>query len=207
MAQVTGVSPGSAAPAEPEASTTPVGATCANCQSPTAVGDHFCEVCGRDLLTGEAPDAPVPEPMPGGPDAPEGEVEPPARLRWLLAVDADRDHYERMRPAGIEFPVACPQRVFMLTKEVVLVGRHGDEHGGRPDVDLAGAPEDLAVSRRQALLERNPDGSFAVTDPGSTNGILLADGCELVPPGQRVNLKSGDRLYVGAWTRIEVRAV
>jgi len=180
-----------------------VGEACAQCGSATAAGDRFCEVCGYDLVSG---DVLTVQHRSEVPQVVSPAVESEARPGWRLVVDADRDHYERARPAGIGFPDACPQRVFDLTGDVVLVGR-GDGDRNRPEIDLRGEPEDRGVSRRQARLERNPDGSYAVVDLDSTNGILVNDDPRPIPSGHKVVLRDGDRLYIGAWTRIEVRRI
>jgi pSer/pThr/pTyr-binding forkhead associated (FHA) protein len=121
-----------------------------------------------------------------------------------LIVDADRAHFDRVRPHGISFPVAFAPRVFELCGDVVVVGR-GDGRGPGPDIDLGGEPEDVAVSRRHVLLERAPDGSYTLLDPGSTNGTLVNEADQPLPLGRRIALKDRDRLFIGAWTRIMVR--
>ena len=106
----------------------------------------------------------------------------------------------------MNFPDSRPQRVFDLTGDVMVVGR-GDEDHHRPEIDLSGEPEDRGVSRRQARLERNPDGSYTAVDLDSTNGTLVNDDPRPIPPGHKIVLRDGDRLYIGAWTRIEVHRI
>jgi len=173
--------------------------TCVHCGSPAASRDRFCEVCGYDFVSGEVPPAAEGEGAMPGP-APE----PASDAGWRLVVDADRDHYDRMCPDGVPFPVAFTQRVFEVCGDVVVVGR-GDGRGPGPDIDLAGEPEDVAVSRRHVLLERAPDGSYTLLDPGSTNGTLVNEADQPLPLGHRIVLKDNDRLFIGAWTRIVVR--
>jgi hypothetical protein len=179
------------------------GEACAHCGNPSAAGDRFCEVCGCDLVTG---DVNVAQHRAEAQPLAFATVEAEPRPGWRLFVDADRGHYQRVGPAGITFPNSWPQRVFDLTGDVIVIGR-GEEDHRRPEIDLGGEPEDRAVSRRQAQLERNPDGSYTAVDLGSTNGILVNDDPLPMPPRHKVVLKDGDRLYIGAWTRIEVRRV
>ena len=180
------------------------GKVCAQCDSPAASEDRFCEVCGYDFATGNALPVAATDPVADGAQVPPAGA-PPATRSWHLVVGADRGHYDRMRPDGISYPPAFGERVFELCGDVVVVGR-GDGRGPGPDVDLAGDPEDLAVSRRHVLLERTADGSYTLLDPGSTNGTLVNAADQPLPPGHRIVLKDYDRLFIGAWTRIEVRA-
>ena len=46
------------------------------------------------------------------------------------------------------------------------------------------------------MLTAEPDGTWAVLDPGSSNGTLV-NGGEVVP-GVRVPLRDGDRICAGA---------
>jgi hypothetical protein len=188
---------------EPAALPETAAKVCTNCDSPAARDDKFCEVCGYDFVTGNTVRAAASGSVPDDALAPTSDVGAPAR-GWRLIVGADRGHYDRMRPDGISFPAAFAQRVFELCGDVVVVGR-GDDRGPGPDIDLAGEPEDVAVSRRHLLLERAGDGSYTLLDPGSTNGTLVNEAEQPLPLGHRIVLKDRDRLFIGAWTRIEVR--
>jgi pSer/pThr/pTyr-binding forkhead associated (FHA) protein len=106
----------------------------------------------------------------------------------------------------VPFPAFYPRRVFALTGAELLVGRRSDSRGIHPEIDLSGAPEDPGISRAHAVFEQLPDGGYAVRDPGSTNGTRLNDEPEPIEQGQPIPLRDGDRVYVGAWTRITVRA-
>jgi pSer/pThr/pTyr-binding forkhead associated (FHA) protein len=75
-----------------------------------------------------------------------------------------------------------------------------------PEIDLSGAPEDPAISHLHALLLRQPDGSYAVVDPGSTNGTTVNDGKEAITVNDAVPLKDGDRIHLGAWTTLTVHS-
>jgi pSer/pThr/pTyr-binding forkhead associated (FHA) protein len=88
----------------------------------------------------------------------------------------------------------------------VLVGRRSTSSGVDPDVDLAGEPVDVAVSHRHALLVRGEDGTYGVVDLDSTNGTCLNGAETPIEPGVRHLLADGDRIHLGAWTTITLRA-
>jgi hypothetical protein len=69
-------------------------------------------------------------------------------------------------------------------------------------VDLSEPPADSGISRRHALLVRQPDGSWRLIDRDSTNGTYLNDGSEPIPGQQPVVVGDGDQIHVGAWTTI-----
>ena len=84
------------------------------------------------------------------------------------------------------------------------IGRRSASRGIDPEIDLTGQPTDPGVSHLHAVLQAEPDGSWAVLDPGSANGTMV-NGREIAA-GKRVPLRDGDRIYVGAWTVLTVRA-
>jgi pSer/pThr/pTyr-binding forkhead associated (FHA) protein len=61
--------------------------------------------------------------------------------------------------------------------------------GLEPEIDLPGPPLDPSVSHLHAVLTAEPDGTWAVLDPASSNGTIVNDG-EVVP-GVRVPLHDG----------------
>jgi pSer/pThr/pTyr-binding forkhead associated (FHA) protein len=125
---------------------------------------------------------------------------------WEAVVEAERDYYDSGDDHRVPFPTFYPRRVFALDSQRLLVGRRSESRGIHPEIDLSGAPEDPGISRAHAMFEQMPDGTYAVLDPGSTNGTRLNDEPEPIEPGQAVPLRDGDRVYLGAWTRITVRA-
>ena len=64
---------------------------------------------------------------------------------------------------------------------------------------------DPGVSHLHAVLLLQPDGNWAVVDPGSTNGTTLNDDPEPVKTDVPIPVRDGDRIHVGAWTTITVR--
>jgi len=125
-------------------------------------------------------------------------------------VASDRAYYETVIAAGgpdaasIQFPAYCPKRQFRLTGPEMRIGRHSASRGLGPEIDLTGPPTDPGVSRLHAVLIAQPDGSWAILDPGSENGTSI-NGSE-VATGVAVQLNDGDQIHVGAWTVITVHA-
>jgi hypothetical protein len=213
----------------------PAGATdkpCPNCSSMVPADDLFCEVCGYDFTTGALP-APVTHPggipvtggsgeqavvteAPGGGGAaggaspagayPSTGVQPQADpLVWVAEVWVDPDWFgtqESDEPCPSPgMPVVAP-----LWENSVLVGRRSVSRNIHPQIDCGA---DHGVSRRHAQL--TTDGQrWWVEDLQSSNGTFIGPAGAPLPtnpvtPGQRVEFAPGDRVYVGAWTRIVVR--
>jgi hypothetical protein len=156
---------------------------CPVCGAPRSGDDRYCEGCGHDFLA------------------------PPLSARgWEAVVNADRSQFERMQTEGITFPVDYRERRFALNAAAMRIGRRRGQSGEpTPEIDLTGVPQDPGISRLHAVLERRPDGGYAIRDLGSTNGTTLND--DPVPLGQEtaVQLADGDRIRLGAWTTITVR--
>jgi hypothetical protein len=215
------------APAAPDAGAEP----CPQCG--TARSGQFCEVCGYDFASGK-PAAPSPAEAAAAPaatgavdagTAPAGSTpavgtapgdggDPaaagsPAAV-WTAVVTADRAYYDRVIAEGgpdaatIEFPGYCPERRFRLSGQEMRIGRRSVSRGLEPEIDLTGPPTDPGVSHLHAVLMAEPDGGWAVLDPGSANGTFVNDG--EIAAGVRVPLHDGDRVCVGAWTVLTIRA-
>jgi len=159
-------------------------------------------VCGYDFVAGTLPAAPTPVASGAGTDP----AAAPAS-RWTALVTADRAFYDMVATRDVAFPDHCPPRTFALSGDEILIGRRSESRGIHPQIDLSGAPEDTGISRSQAILRHGADGTWSVVDPGSTNGVLLNDGRDPLAMNVPVTLSDGDRLYVGAWTRIELHQV
>ncbi|MEU6728219.1 FHA domain-containing protein [Nonomuraea wenchangensis] len=164
--------------------------SCPICQTPRA--GQFCEVCGHDYSGNGAA---VPLPVTGA--------------RWEAVTAADRAYYEKVIAEGgpdadrVAFPPYCPERSFGLHGEQVRIGRRSRARNVAPEIDLTGPPEDPGVSHLHAVLLAQPDGSWTVVDPGSSNGTQV-NGRPLtvnVP----VRIGPGDRIHLGAWTVITIR--
>jgi hypothetical protein len=131
---------------------------------------------------------------------------------WSAVAAADRAYFDQViteggpGAAGIPFPPYCPTRRFQLGQarpgEEKQIGRQSKSRGLNPDIDLTGPPTDPGISRLHAVLIGQPDGCWAVIDPGSANGILV-NGRD-IPAGAEVPLHDGDRINLGAWTVITI---
>jgi pSer/pThr/pTyr-binding forkhead associated (FHA) protein len=123
-------------------------------------------------------------------------------------VTADRAYYDRVLAAGgpdaatLDFPTYCPERRFQLTGTEMRIGRRSTSRGLEPEIDLSGPPADPGVSHLHAVLIAEPDGGWAVLDPGSANGTQVNGGD--IPGGIKVPLHSGDQVHVGAWTLLTI---
>jgi len=144
------------------------------------------------MFEGASPASPVPYPS----------------ATWTAVVTADRDYYDSVYAVNdtdsvaINFPGDIPERRIPLSGAEIRIGRHSVSKGIDPEIDLAVPPKDPGVSRLHAKLVSAPDGSWTVVDLGTENGITV-NGRD-VPSGDSVPLHPGDRIHLGAWTRITI---
>ena len=185
--------------------------SCPVCHTPRS--GRFCEVCRFDFVTGApttlAPGLEGPGRL-AGPASGDASADGPA---WSAVVTADRAYFDRVIATGgpgaadIPFPVYYSERRFALGRsragEEKRIGRHSASRGIEPEIDLAGPPTDPGVSRLHAVLIAQPEGGWAVLDPGSENGTLVND--QEIAAGVQVPLHDGDRIQLGAWTVITIR--
>ncbi|OLF13821.1 hypothetical protein BLA60_01090 [Actinophytocola xinjiangensis] len=211
---------GTAAPPLPEPEDVPAPDTpCAACGAP--LYGRFCEQCGHDSLAAPPPKPvsppPVATPEPAWPTAdttpaPEPTPEPAVATAWTVTVAADRAYFDTVIGAegpdagGITFPPFCPERNFPLRGTQISIGRQSRRRGIDPDIDLTGPPEDPGVSHLHALLVAQDDGTWAVVDLDSSNGVSVNDEVAPLRPNTPRPLADGDRVYLGAWTRLTLRA-
>jgi len=194
--------PTSSATATPPAPAAPSGPTCANCADPHDPDDTFCETCGYDFATGSLPDA-LPA-TPSTASAPAGQNGEP--LPAVVAiVSADAIYFatavEGDGADDLDFPDPVPPETRVpLTGAKVLIGRHSQSRGIYPEIDLASITEDPAVSGRHAMLHRADDGSWTISDLGSTNGTTVSG--QPIDPGVDIDLPLGTPILLGAWSRI-----
>ena len=204
---------------------------CPNCG--TERSGQFCEACGFDFNSGRAPSRPAPAPIHGaptisapvirrrgssGPVSSQPAARPPAgaspdapdTANWSAIVRSDRAYYDSVVAAGgadaatIKFPEYCPERRFQLTGPQMRIGRISPSRGFEPEIDLTGPPTDPGVSRLHAVLIPESDGTWAILDPGSENGTHVNH--VEIPADQRVRLRDGDRVHLGAWTVLTIHA-
>ncbi len=155
---------------------------CPVCDTPRSGDDRFCEECGHDFL---APAC--------------------ATGRWEAIAAVDRRQFERHASAAISFPHSGVERRFVLDGPALRIGRRRAGEPA-PEIDLGQPPEDPGVSRLHAVLERQPDGTYAIRDLGSTNGTTVNDDPRRVGQEAPVPLADGDCVRVGAWTTLTIRA-
>jgi len=133
-----------------------------------------------------------------------------ATAEWTAVATADRAYFDSVvaatgpDAAAVQFPEYCPERRFRLFGPEMRIGRRSPSRGLEPEIDLSGPPADPGVSHLHAVLIADEDGGWAVFDPGSANGTLV-NGREMAP-GSRVRLQDGDRISLGAWTVLTIRA-
>jgi serine/threonine-protein kinase len=131
-----------------------------------------------------------------------------APVTWTAVVAADRAYYDSVcavnddDSASMSFPGEVPERRIPLSGTEIRIGRRSASRGIEPEIDLIGPPRDPGVSRLHAKLVPAPDGTWTVVDLGTENGITV-NGRD-VPSGDSVPLRPGDRIHLGAWTRITI---
>ncbi|MGH9118209.1 MAG: FHA domain-containing protein [Acidimicrobiales bacterium] len=221
--------PPSPAAAAPEAEPTGAGSgpACANCGAPHEQGDAFCEVCGLDFATGELPQPPPPpeavdpdagaevEPVEGAeaeaPSEPQASPAPaaaaaaaPAPGDWFVVIEPDHDWFERNEAEGttgsVPFPDDTSPWQLTLTGDEVLVGRRSDTRTAQPDLEI----DDPGVSRRHAVLRRQPDATWVIVDEHSTNGTWVDGAADPIVAGETAPLADGATVHIGAFTRLTI---
>lgn len=188
-------------PASPPAP--PPGAgVCPHCSADLDVDSRFCEVCGYDPNTGSLPQPPVIRPAAAPAPAPAPAPRPVASGPLMAVITADRAYYDSQHAGEVQFPLGVPPRTIELPMAPVSIGRRSRSRGTNPGVDLAGPPEDPAVSHTHASLLPRDDGTWELVDHGSTNGTYLNESRQPLPANHPQPIQPGDRIYLGAWTRI-----
>src|SRR5690606_6877188 len=134
--------------------------------------------------------------------------EPPPAT-WTAVVSVDRAHFDAVTAAGNGtapggFPADWEERRFELHGNQVSIGRRSRTRNIKPDIDLAGPPEDYGVSHLHAVLVPRTDNTWSIVDVGSTNGTMLNDQPYPLAANVPHPLRHGDRIYLGAWTVITI---
>ena len=153
---------------------------CPVCYTERSGEARYCEACGHDFL------------------APTSNA-----TAWEAIVDADPAWFDRSSSDGLTFPAVYRRQRLTLDRERLRIGR---SQAGADDDPPELALEDPGASRNHAVLERQGDGSYAITDVGSTNGTYINDQSIPITEGEPVRLAPNDKIQIGAWTTITVRA-
>ena len=197
------------APVARASAATPV--ACPHCEALNPADALFCESCGYDFTTGQAPPAPAaPPPAPAEPAAPPAVLDPTFAPQWLVVVEVDPD-WHRLKGELADQPLPpMSTSTVQLATHAALVGRSSQSKGIHPEVAL---DRDTGVSRRHAQLITEGE-TLSVIDLASTNGTYVVTGADTptddldpIEASVPVALHDGDRIYVGAWTRLTVRKV
>jgi hypothetical protein len=152
---------------------------CPACGAPRSGDDRYCEQCGHDLLA------------------------PPGATRWEAVVSVDRRQFEQSATEDVVFPEEEAERLVALDGPQLQIGRRGAA-GEDPVSEIRVA--DPGISRKHAVLERQPDGAFCLRDLGSTNGTVVGEDPQPITANVAVPLADGDTIRIGAWTTITIRA-
>jgi predicted ATPase/DNA-binding SARP family transcriptional activator len=124
---------------------------------------------------------------------------------WVVAVP-DRKYYEQVETDDdIGFPLVPIPRRFRLESDRATIGRRSLQRGVVPDIDLSAPPTDTGISHQHAVLDRQGDGTWTITDPGSTNRTYLNESPEPLPLHQAVSVGETDRIHIGAWTTLTLQ--
>lgn len=199
--------PADPAPAATSTASTPVASAtvdCPHCATPNAADALFCEGCGYDFTTGQAPPAVTP-----AAEAAAGPATEAAPTGWVVVVEVDPVWYE-LRGELSEQPCPAPtSSTVTLTGTSALIGRTSRSRQIFPAIALDG---DSGVSRRHAQLVLGSDGTWTVVDLGSANGTYIVP-AGAAPTADQPAIDVGiptpigdqDRIYLGAWSKLTLR--
>lgn len=181
---------------------------CQQCGEQNQAVARFCVVCGAPLSDAGPALALAPPPLVGsaapiqgvgGNPSSAGRPSPPAAAQASAA-----------RSAPFEFPLDGPRTLvgFLVSFDNVDIGQYWPIHQGRNVVGRQGAATGLDIeiahpttsSLHAVLLAASQPARVAVEDTSSTNGTFVND--NLLAPGQRWDLRDGDRLRFGLFNTI-----
>jgi hypothetical protein len=135
---------------------------------------------------------------------PVATAQPKARVEWVAEMWIDPDWYAAQGSTDPMPSVGLPD-IVGLVKPSNLLGRVSHSRGIFPDIDCE---MDSGCSRRHAMLTTDWT-RWWIEDLNSANGTFVGAAAGPLPampiPQGRVELAEGQRIYIGAWTRIVVR--
>jgi FHA domain/Double zinc ribbon len=190
----------SSAPSGPAAMT-----ACPSCGESNAESNLFCESCGLDFVTGQAPPPIVTAAAVLVPAAPSVAIDPGRDLGWVANLAVDTAWFA-VKGEGIGTPPTRGVKDVPLFHVKAVVGRSRSA-GAQPGIIV---DDDHGISRQHAEFHYDEVGdAWSVTDLSSTNGtfVLAEDAVptaelEPIPPGVARPLIAGERVHLGAWTLI-----
>ena len=174
---------------------------CPNCGLSNDAANLFCEQCGYDFTTGQAPPSSgsAPDEPPAAPDS---------KVKWVVVVEVDPAWFALKGELADQPCPPTSSSTIALTQHTALIGRSSQSRDIHPEIAL---DSDTGVSRRHAQLVRDGE-ALSVMDLSSTNGTYVveagsqpAEDTEPIEPGMPSQLHDGDRVYVGAWSRLTLR--
>jgi FHA domain-containing protein len=134
----------------------------------------------------------------------------PAKPGWSAVISADRGYFDEvvaggaLSETGLSFPGTYPERSVTLAGTEMRIGRRSVSRDITPEIDLSGPPADPGISHLHAVLMAQQDGTWLLLDQGSSNGTQVNG--RQVASGVPVPLRHGDRICLGVWTVLTVRA-
>jgi hypothetical protein len=193
------------APSAPASSAT---INCVSCGEINPESNLFCETCGLDFVTGQKPAESAPvvaAPINGV--ATQLPADPGEDLGWSATLTVDSEWFAA-KGEGIGTPPTRAVEVVELRHHSVVIGRSRSS-GHNPGLVI---DDDHGISRKHAELTYDADAdSWSIIDLGSTNGtFVVANGEALIAgltpidPNTARPLQPTDRIFVGAWTRIDL---
>lgn len=175
---------------------------CQQCGERNQWSARFCVVCGSPLA--ETPGTS------GELVSPNDACVPPAAPGSALAGNTSRPDPSPPAPPGLDFPAEGPRTLvgFLVSYDNVDIGQYWPIHQGRNVVGRQGAATGLDIeiahpttsSLHAVLLALAVPTHIAVEDTGSTNGTFVND--NPLVPGQRWELRDGDRLRFGLFNAV-----
>jgi pSer/pThr/pTyr-binding forkhead associated (FHA) protein len=125
-------------------------------------------------------------------------------------ISADRGYFDEVIAEGaidetaISFPGRYQERRVALSGTEMRIGRRSTSRGIVPEIDLTGPPTDPGISHLHAVLIAQQEEPGCSWIRGSSNGTQVNG--RQVASGVPVPLRDGDRISLGAWTVLTVRA-
>ena len=165
--------------------------SCPACSTPPeADSGNFCEICGYNFLTAARGGEAFPAPIVSRPIPPIQAI-----AKWQAIVSLDPSLATPDSP-----PVPTAVIISMdLIHPTNLIGRTSQARGIHPEIPLN---LDDAVSSRHAIITIQPNGSLVLRDIGSSNGTMV-NGKQIAVMVD-VEIRSGDEITLGHWTKIKI---